>query len=218
MLFRSNRKFGFSAFLNRLKEDSSACGNSGISGAIVANCNPFTLGHRYLIEEALKQCDKLHLFILSDNRSRFSAKDRYEMVKLGISDLNHVILHQTSDYIISSATFPTYFFKDQAQGEQANCELDLELFGLRVAPELGISKRFVGTEPFCNVTAAYNTQMKQLLPKYGIKVIEIERNAKDKMTVSASQVRKLLDEENISEVKKLVPEAVFEYLYELKIK
>lgn len=218
ILFMENRKFGFSAFLNRLKEDSSACGNSGISGAIVANCNPFTLGHRYLIEEALKQCDKLHLFILSDNRSRFSAKDRYEMVKLGISDLDHVILHQTSDYIISSVTFPTYFFKDQAQGEQANCELDLELFGLRVAPELGISKRFVGTEPFCNITAAYNTQMKQLLPKYGIEVIEIERNTKDKMPVSASQVRKLLDEENISEVKKLVPEAVFEYLYELKIK
>lgn len=60
--------------------------------------------------------------------------------------------------------------------------------------------------------------MKQLLPKYGIEVIEIERNTKDKMPVSASQVRKLLDEENISEVKKLVPEAVFEYLYELKIK
>ena len=35
------------------------------------------------------------------------------MVKEGVKDLDRVILHQTSDYIISAATFPTYFMKEK---------------------------------------------------------------------------------------------------------
>ena len=214
ILFMENRKQGFSNFLRQLQKETpeQAQAENTVKAAIVANCNPFTLGHRYLIEEALKQCDYLHLFILSDNRSSFSAEDRYEMVRRGTKDLERVILHRTSDYLISAVTFPTYFFKDQAQGEQANCRLDLELFGEKIAPALGISKRFVGTEPFCTVTASYNVQMKEILPQYGIEIVEIERKMQDGTPVSASEVRRLLEVKKESEVRKLVPETVFEYL------
>ena len=90
-------------------------------GSVAVNCCPFTLGHRYLLEEALRQCDYLHLFLLSDNRGIFSARERYEMLQRGTEDLDRLILHETSGYMISAATFPTYFFKDRAQGESANC-------------------------------------------------------------------------------------------------
>lgn len=218
ILFMENRKRGFSDFLRKIRKETpeEALEDGVIAGAVVANCNPFTLGHRYLIEEALKKCDYLHLFILSDNRSRFSSQDRYMMVKQGVSDLKKVVLHTTSDYMISAATFPTYFFKDQMQGEKANCRLDLEIFVSRIAPELHISKRFVGTEPFCRITNAYNLEMKRILPRHGIETEEIERKRTGDTPVSASQVRRLLDEENFDAVKELVPKETYRYLCTMK--
>ena len=90
------------------------------------------------------------------------------MVKKGISGMERIILHWTSDYMISAATFPTYFFKDKVQGQRANCQLDLQLFAEKIAPQLHITKRFAVTEPNCSVTGMYNKQMKEVLPDYGI--------------------------------------------------
>lgn len=214
ILFMENKAKGFCEFLGKLREETpkDALKKERMIGAIVANCNPFTCGHRYLIEQASKCCDYVHLFILSENRSFFSENDRYEMVKLGIWGLHNIILHHTSDYIISAATFPTYFFKDQMQGKKANCRLDLEIFGSRIAPELGISKRFVGTEPFCKVTDTYNYEMKEILPAHGIEVEEIQRKMSGEVPVSASEVRKAFMKKEYEKVRTLVPTKVYEYL------
>ncbi|MGN1192643.1 MAG: [citrate (pro-3S)-lyase] ligase [Dorea sp.] len=218
ILFMENRTQGFSKYLKALKEESEkVIKEEGIQGAIVANCNPFTRGHQYLIESALRNCDYLHLFILSDDRSRFSASQRYEMVKRGLEEVEgkeRVILHRTSDYMISAATFPTYFFKEKMQAEAANCDLDLKLFASRIAPELGIVKRFVGTEPFCQVTRAYNCRMKEILPEYGIQVEEVTRKEKNGVPVSASNVRRWMNEKEYVQVRQLVPENVYEYMLE----
>lgn len=214
VLLMENRARGFSDFLGKLVEETppEALESGREIGAVVANCNPFTLGHRYLLEESLKQCSYLHLFILSDDRSEFSARDRYEMVKLGIRGLDRIILHRTSDYMISAATFPTYFFKDRIQGERANCRLDLELFGTQIAPGLGITRRFIGTEPYCRVTGAYNQEMKSLLPAYGISVTEISRRCEDGAPISASEVRRRLAAGQAEDIRRLVPESVYQYL------
>ena len=50
--------------------------------------------------------------------------------------------------------------------------------------------------------------MHEILPKYGIEVIEIPR----KDNISASRVRALLKEGKFAEIKELVPENVYEYL------
>ncbi|MDO4489115.1 MAG: adenylyltransferase/cytidyltransferase family protein [Eubacteriales bacterium] len=185
-----------------------------VIGAIVANCNPFTYGHRYLIEEALKGCDLLHLFILSEDRSYFSAAERYEMVKAGVGDLlkeGRLILHKTSDYLISSATFPTYFIKDTAKAAAANCELDVRIFAERIARPLNITRRFAGTEPTDVVTNEYNETMKRVLPEYGIEFVEIERMISGLEgpcageAISAKRVRKALSEGDFSEIERLVP-------------
>lgn len=214
VLFMENQSQGFDKFLKDLKSETpiDALNKKSRVGAIVANCNPFTLGHRYLVEYASSCCDYVHLFVLSDNRNIFSANDRYEMVRLGIQGLDNVILHHTSDYMISAATFPTYFFKDQMQGKEANCQLDLEIFGIKIAPELGISRRFVGTEPFCKITDSYNRVMKKILPAYGIKVEEIARKADNEVSISASLVRTCLTKREYEQVRTLVPKSVYEYL------
>lgn len=214
VLFMENRKQGFSEYLQELVKETpkEALESDKVIGCIVANCNPFTLGHKYLIDTARNCCDYLHLFILSDDRSYFSSLERYEMVKAGIQEMENVILHQTSDYIISAATFPVYFFKDQTTGEQANCELDLRLFGERICEKLGIAKRFVGTEPVCTVTQSYNEKMKEILPQYGIEVIELERKKIGQQYISASVVREMFSQGKLKVVKKMVPSEVYEIM------
>ena len=123
--------------------------------------------------------------------------------------MRRVTVHAASDYIVSAATFPTYFLKEKALAGKINCRLDLELFGSRIAPALGIKKRFVGTEPVCMVTDCYNSTMKEILPGYGIEVVEIERKTARGQAVSASRVRNAIREGRLEEVRDLVPEGTW---------
>ena len=43
----------------------------GEAASIVMNCNPFTLGHRYLIEKACSENEAVHLFVVKEDLSVF---------------------------------------------------------------------------------------------------------------------------------------------------
>ena len=208
-LMMENRKDGLSAFLAGLEKPAD--GQNPI-GCIVANCNPFTKGHRYLIETASSQCAWLHLFVLSEDKSMFSAEDRIAMVKEGCRDLGNVLIHPTGPYMVSSATFPGYFIKDKARVQDVHCELDIRLFGEKIAPTLGITRRYVGTEPNCAVTNHYNSRMKQLLPEYGVELIEIERKTFSGSAISASRVREMLSNAQYEQLSLLLPQSSIEYI------
>ncbi len=208
VLLMENIRDGITKYIDSLEKGS--CTDN--IGAVVMNCNPFTNGHRYLIEQASKQCNTLHLFVLSEDKSEFPLKVRYTLVKDGVADINNVIVHKTSDYLISSAVFPTYFIKEKSKAEDINCNLDLKIFCQHFAKRLNITKRFVGTEPNCVVTNAYNQRMKEILPKYGIQVIEIQRKEQNGVAISASRVRGLLHKGEISATKGLVPQTTYQYL------
>ena len=81
-------------------------------GAIVMNANPFTLGHRHLVEQAATRCDALHLFVVREDASFFPFSARLGMVRAGVAHLPNVVVHEGSQYIISRATFPAYFLKE----------------------------------------------------------------------------------------------------------
>lgn len=184
-------------------------------GAIVMNANPFTLGHRYLVECARKACDILHVFVVQEDRSLFSTEQRYRMVKDGTMDIDNVRVHYGGVYMISAITFPTYFLKENEDAAALQSELDITLFATRIAPELSISVRFAGNEPNDLVTARYNDAMRNLLPRYGIEFCEIERLEKNSTIVSASHVRKLLDNpEAINEVASYLPATTVEIIQE----
>ena len=123
-----------------------------------------------------------------------------------------MVLHHTSDYLISSAVFPTYFIKEKTRAEQANCELDLRIFCEYFAKELGITRRFVGTEPFCPVTGAYNCDMKQVLGEYGIEVVEIPRRQLDGVEISASSVRERMKAGDYDAIRRMVPQTTMDFL------
>jgi [citrate (pro-3S)-lyase] ligase len=207
-LLMENRREGIGEFVRSLDPAAS----HGLVGAIVANCNPFTNGHLYLVEQASARCDLLRLFILSEDKSRFSASDRMALVKAGVKHLKNVLVHPTGSYLVSSATFPDYFLKDKARSREVNTALDLTVFGERFAKPLGITKRFVGTEPFDPVTSAYNRQMKEILPNFGVEIVELPRKEIGGMPVSASRVRALLDRGDFAAIKPLVPETTFRFL------
>lgn len=223
VLLMENRRNGIADFVRLLQEESLPAmqefteknGRDPVCGAIVANCNPFTLGHRYLIEESLSACDLLHLFILSEDKSEFTAEERYGLVKEGIRDLPRIILHKTSDYLLSQATFPTYFIKDKAKAARANCELDVRIFCECFAGPLSITKRFAGTEPSDQVTRVYNETMRELLPEYGIGFCEIERKktaGEEAGVISAKTVRTLFHEGDFEKLREYLPESTLSYL------
>lgn len=182
------------------------------AASIVMNCNPFTLGHRYLIEKACSENEIVHLFVLKEDLSVFPFELRMKLVQEGTADLKNLFIHEGRDYIISHATFPTYFMKEQKILNETHARLDLDLFSRKIAPALGITKRYVGEEPFCPVTSLYNTLMKELLPGMGISVIEIPRKTAADGAVSATKVRKALIEEKFDELKRWVPESTFSFL------
>ena len=185
----------------------------GSHGAIVANCNPFTLGHRYLVERAAGLVDRLYLFVVREERSLFPFEHRMKMVREGTCDLLNVTLLDTSFYAVSSVTFPTYFLKDGDPGGAQQMELDLLLFAGRIAPFFEITTRFVGSEPFSLTTARYNAAMHRVLPGLGIAVTELERLGAGDAAISASKVRKMLSRGADGGLLELVPESTMRFLF-----
>lgn len=203
-------RYNIEAYKNRLHK----LRHSGeVVGSIVMNCNPFTLGHRYLVEQACVRSFWVHLFVVKEDASYFSFKDRYRLICEGLADLENLTIHEGSDYIISKATFPTYFIKDKQQIDSLYTELDLNIFRNHLAPELGITHRFVGKEPLCVVTNEYNQQMKKILSRPStspcIEVVELERIMYKEEPISASRVRRLMQEGNLEEIRHLVPPSTF---------
>jgi [citrate (pro-3S)-lyase] ligase len=180
-------------------------------GAIVMNANPFTLGHLHLVEQAVKQCDWLHLFVVQQDTSFFSFADRLNMVKAGVAHLPNVSVHESSQYIISRATFPAYFLKESVKIQQAWSEIDVLIFRNFIGPALGITHRFIGTEPFCEVTRQYNQTLHLLLASQ-IEVIEMPRLKANGEAISASEVRRLFTTEQFSRIQEIVPDSTFAYL------
>lgn len=183
----------------------------------VLNANPFTLGHRYLVERAAAECDWLHVFVVKEDASTFSYADRFALVAAGVKDISKLTLHQGSDYIISRATFPGYFLKDKATIAHSWAAIDLLLFREYVAPALGVTHRYVGTEPVDVVTKNYNADMKYWLEDAQsgatpIAVVEVPRASIDGALVSASSVRKLLAKRDFASIKKFVPASTLNFL------
>lgn len=207
-----NKANGLKKYLQKLSE--ARVEGDNIS-SIVMNCNPFTKGHLFLIEKAAKENDIVHLFILTEDKSEFSTYDRLAMVKVGVAHLDNVIIHEAGKYIISNATFPSYFIKGQEKSVKAHAYLDLNLFSKYIAKTLNITCRYVGEEPLSNVTNDYNAYMKDILPDYGIDVIEVPRLEHNGQAISASRVREFLLENKLDMIKELVPKTTFDYLLNL---
>ena len=235
IVFMENRRTGFKNYLKKLEESSAlqlqtltkdtsantatlqsdnALPDTSTAdrkiAALVMNANPFTLGHQYLVEKAARENDLLHLFIVREDASLVPFKVRKQLVMEGTAHLDNICYHDSGPYIISNATFPSYFQKDENAVIESHAMLDLTIF-TEIAQTLGINRRYVGEEPTSLVTGIYNNIMSEKLPENGIECIIVPRKTDGKKAISASTVRQAIKDNDVDTLKKLVPESTLRY-------
>ncbi|MEY8419443.1 [citrate (pro-3S)-lyase] ligase [Oscillospiraceae bacterium 44-5] len=206
VVFMENRRRGFSDYCAALERTRK----EGTSAAIVMNANPFTLGHLHLLERAAAENNAVHLFVLSEEAGPIPFAVRRRLVREGTAHLSNVICHDSGPYIISGATFPSYFLKDGDTVIRAHAALDLAVFG-RIAPCLNLTRRYVGEERTSHVTALYNEEMIRRLPELGIECRVVPRLERDGQPVSASTVRQAIHDGRLEDIRPLVPGAAWDY-------
>lgn len=225
IVFMENRKTGFQNYLSSLAKDplpekyapdlyETATDTDAYLpkkvAALVMNANPFTLGHQYLVEKAAAENDLLHLFIVSEDASLVPFQVRKRLVMEGTAHLKNICYHDSGPYIISNATFPSYFQKDENAVIESHAMLDLTVF-TQIAKILGITRRYVGEEPTSLVTGIYNQIMSEKLPEQGIECIIVPRKTCEGTPISASNVRLALQNDNFDTLAKLVPQTTLDY-------
>jgi len=184
----------------------------GRNGAVVLNGNPFTLGHLHLIETAAPQVDRLYVFVVREDLSVFPFAARLAMARQATAHLPNVTVLDTSRYAVSAGTFPAYFLKRLDEVATAQMQLDLRLFAQHLAPRFHIACRFVGEEPLCPATAAYNRTMREVLAEYGLGWVEVPRITAGGLPISASRVRQALAESAFRTLATLVPSATLDFM------
>lgn len=214
VVFMENRRTGFQDYLKKLvKESEGAPGaDPAETAAVVMNANPFTLGHRYLVERAASENRLVHLFIVSEDASLVPFAVRKKLILEGTKDLKNIVYHESGPYIISNATFPSYFQKDAESVIRGHALLDLTVF-TQIAKAVGIGRRYVGEEPRSLVTGIYNQIMQEKLPEAGIecRVIPRKREEDGSQVISASTARQALKDGDMETFRKLVPETTYQY-------
>ncbi|MHC1786909.1 MAG: [citrate (pro-3S)-lyase] ligase [Christensenellales bacterium] len=210
VVFLENRRDGFLHYLEGLERPASPEGKK--VGALVMNANPFTLGHQYLAGAAASASDVLHLFMVSEDVSAFPFAVRQRLIRAGTSHLPGVLYHATGPYLVSSATFPSYFIKESGALTLAQARLDAAVFG-RITGALRITDRFVGEEPLSPATALYNQAMAEELPRHGVRLHILPRRSDNGVDpISATRVRALLAEGRLKELQPLVPPSTYDFL------
>lgn len=208
-----NNKFldEYIAFLKRKKR------NTFNNGCILMNCNPFTLGHQKLVDYASKKVETLYVFVVQEDKSYFKFKDRFKMVKEGCKNFKNVEVLPSGVLFASAMLFPNYFNREENPNVLIDVSLDRELFTQYIAPTLNIKYRFLGQELVDDVTRAYNNDLKNNMPFYGIEIIEIPRYL-DYLgrPISAKVVRNLILNNDWEEVKKLVPNTTLNILKKIE--
>lgn len=210
----------------------------GRNGAIVMNANPFTKGHRYLVEQTASQVDNLYVIVVKEDRSRFPYVERKAMIEAGCAGLDNVVVCEGSDYAISAATFPTYFLKKLDDATDTQIALDLDLFVNHIAKPLGVTVRFAGSEPEDALTRRYNELMAEILPGTSVAVVrqahqpdpelvkgsalrqarrpidfvEIPRLEQKGKPLSATSLRRALDKGGFKEAMEYIPKSTVPYL------
>lgn len=210
----------------------------GRNGAIVMNANPFTKGHRYLVEQAASLVDNLYVIVVKEDRSRFPYVERKAMIEAGCAGLDNVVVCEGSDYAISAATFPTYFLKKLDDATDTQIALDLDLFVNHIAQPLGVTVRFAGSEPEDALTRRYNELMAEILPGTSVAVVrqdhqpdpelvkgsalrqarrpidfvEIPRLEQNGNPISATSLRRALDKGNLKEAMEYIPVSSTPYM------
>ncbi|MBM7543623.1 [citrate (pro-3S)-lyase] ligase [Periweissella beninensis] len=179
--------------------------------SIVMNANPFTKGHRFLVEQAALENDLVYVFVVEQDVSLFTTNERVKLVKQGVSDLTNVKVVLGGPYMVSFVTFPAYFINSPIDIIDYQTTLDAQIFKNWVVPQLKITSRYLGCEPFSKTTKRYNEILQQQLSDV-ISIKIIERKMIDAQIISATKIRLAIKETDLLLIKELVPLTTFKFI------
>ncbi|MDI4567661.1 MAG: hypothetical protein E7Y34_01055 [Mycoplasma sp.] len=205
--FLTSNKKKFNDHIQELKN----CSLKDKSNFILINANPCTKGHLYLLKKASanKHC---FVMVLREDASEFSFTTRYQLVKKATKHLKNITVLKGSPYLLSKSVFPDYFLKTKQNTSKQWAIVDAFIFTNLIAPNLNVDHRYFGSEPYSKITDLYNQINKEILEKNNIKVTIIERKKSENKYISASLVRLLWKENQLEQIKKIVPKATFYFL------
>lgn len=178
------------------------------NACIVMNANPFTNGHRYLVEYAAERISNIIVFVVQENKSQYSFKDRFQMVEKGLEDI-WVNVIPSGKFIVSDHTFPSYFLKEDSNIAGEHAKLDAEIFVGRIAKDLGLKQRYLGDEPIDGLTKKYNEALMKRA-EGEMDIIIVPRKCVDGEIISASTVRKMIL--NGEDITRYVPKSTLEII------
>ena len=179
---------------------------------IVMNANPFTRGHRYLVETAAKANDLVYVFVVNTDASLFTTAERQELVAAGTADLQNVRVVNGSDYMVSYATFPAYFLPTAAAATRFQTQLDAQLFKTQIARPLHLTTRYLGSEPFSKTTGIYNQVLQTILPPE-VTVNVIDRKAVNDRPITATAVRQAIADNVVDSVAASLPATTLDFIH-----
>ena len=194
--------------------DNERMNTSGRVGSVAVNCNPMTNGHLFLLEHAARSCDFLYVFVIEEDKSYFKFWERLKIVTEGLAHLKNVKVIRGGRYICTDITFPEYSSKEDSNNLTADASMEAWFFCEFIAPRLDIEIIFLGQEPTCQITQQYNAQMEDILPRFDVQVEIIDRIEHAGKTISASLVRKYLEEQRFDLIGQIVPSAALDHMIE----
>ncbi len=170
----------------------------------VFNANPFTDGHRYLIETAARETDHVYLLILKENPSLFSYEERFTMAVEALRDLENVTVVPTGVFIGGgNSNFQEYFVKVVSPDTAERCRVRVSK-DAALAKALHATHRYFGEEPVDPVTVEFNRASDEILPRYGVQPVIVPRKTQNGEIITGSLVRALAAERS-ERLRDLVP-------------
>ena len=78
------------------------------TGVIVMNANPFTLGHKYLIDKALEQVDQLYVIPVKEDVSMFPYTERLQMIRSSVLEQIRRSVPANDDGLSDVSSVPSF--------------------------------------------------------------------------------------------------------------
>jgi Citrate lyase synthetase len=176
-------------------------------GSICTQANPFTKGHKALVEYASHIMDHVYLFVAQDSLSDIQFIERFNIAVDAVKELENVTVLSTGFSLSSYKIFPDYFSvaKKKTGFDLTNVWAETRIFAELFCPALGITYRILGEEPLDLYTKKLVEHLSDVLPQYGIQTVIMPRVMTDNNEViSASRVRKLIADKQYESLERYI--------------
>lgn len=188
--------------------------------AIVINANPFTTGHRYLVELAAKRSTTVLVFVIEGKPEsgsmgnhentgiEFSFQERFNMTQACLMDIGNVTVLPSGPYIISRNDYPTAFLKEKLSNASAHAILDSQVF-CHICKALGIKMAFAGDEPRDELSEIHLNALRKECAKEGITLRVAERKRLEDKYISSALARIAIAHGDIDTLGAILPGPVY---------